>query len=404
MGQKNFHLPFILISFFAAFFSYWIAFLLLSDESMPWYVLALCTGGVVAGISLISFAAVHIYNLLRFLIWTGKKAILPPLLLKKGILILALLFVTGFVSQTVYSLNVETTSNTKKAENLYDIALLLDCSDSVSDQSVAAEACKKLIQSVPEDNRMCFALFTTQIKKEFSLSPLTKNIREDYLDALNDLPQSGGTSLTKAVDWASSMLETSDGSGKKQLIILITDGSSPIHPSVSDAVLEAGIEVYCVRPSDEELRFTDELLTFVGDSNGFDTVVEDKDDLEQLNSLIDEYEGDPNAFKKKVKSHLVLESKHIMYDHSDRSEVPFGITVLRFAIQVLFFAVYSVLMQYYYFRSFGISTALFGILLAPLITAVIFAGSLISFPVLNAVVIAFIMHTLFSRIEVNDYV
>lgn len=370
-------------------------YLCVLSADVSWVLCALATGVSLCLAALAGFGAMHLLNLLR----RKTKLNLPSLLSKTTLLALALLFVLGAAGQALFSFRVrEQTLRPAQDSFTCDIALLVDASDSMNrraDERNAAAA--SLIEATTEDHKMSLGLFTAQIEAEEPLTAMDDKAKAAYNDVLKNAPQKGGTSLTKALEWAVDSLKESEAD--KQIVIVITDGSSPVYPDTAERLTKSGAELYSVRLPGSDEKFTDDFLALVNATGGFDTVLTDVTDKAELDPLVSAFCGLTSDIIGRTETKFGFAPFPILY--TSPFVVAEGVLplVLRLLVQFVFFCLYYLLMQLLLFRRITLPSILIGAGCAVLAVAAVSLSAGVGIGIICVLALALTMHTAFAFIE-----
>ena len=395
MKKKSFDGITLGISLLSAFFVLLLMMTLLNaTASVGWVYRALMTGLIAAVTPLVVFLCVTKLSALR----KRRKIHFPSLSVRTAGILLAALFLTGFVGQCLYSLRFETVAPQVEAKQA-DMMLLLDDSGSVNENGFAGaarRASERLIDGLSSASRLSAAVFTTKIDA-FSNLCVMDNVGKDKLKSTIRAGGSGnGTNLVAALTSAYDTL-TADDNGSVKTVILMTDGGGVVPSDLADAYAAAGVTVHVIRP-DKAARFTAQLTAFAAAVGGSDRAVAENgsgflaDDV--FTVITDICTGLGIGFSESAPTKITFSEGLLLHDTASPS-VRLLDVLIRFAV----FAVLSVLTQYLYFRKITPVLILINVISAAIACAAVTCAGPASLGIITIAAVSLCIESMAVRLQ-----
>ena len=393
--MKKYKIDYVIpaISFVTAGLLLWL-FLWLYDviTFANWWLRALYIGGVLPVTAIITFGAVYLSTLPR----RKTKIRTPKLLSAATAVFLALLFLTGFFGQCIYSAKLLPPSSAANCE----VVLLAD--ESVASKSRSDEwkrAAERFIDGMDNSTALAVGVFTTEVVQSKELTQISDKTKNELKDVLSAPVPDGGTSITKALNWAYKTLEPGMGSDTKQAIVVVSDGNSPVYPPAVQACAEKGVRIYSLRLSGTEGRFTDAFLQTVADTGGFDTAVSDASS-DSIDNLLKAFNGITSDVRANRFGHFEFSKNSVLLDNRNlfTDDLSFSAVLIRFAV----YAITALLFQLICFRKVTLPSIAFvlgGSLIATVLVT-IFGGAHLLVPA--APVLSLTLFTVIAVIQKED--
>lgn len=285
-------------------------------------------------------------------------------------------FGIGAGGQALYMLSI-TESEERQA---VDLVLLLDGSGSMQDKKEDCfQAAEDLIRGMEEENRMAAAAFAAVVLGNTDLTDMDETGKDELTEFIRGIDIVGGTDFEAPLNLAADLLLDQKAEGRRQAVILLSDGEGPVSEETEKRYISEDIALYTVRiVSDDEIRPDEQrVIDLAQNTGGSDTEIRaGEDGSVRVEELLEAFRGAVNRT-----GGAEMSDRMLVYGETGK-----GFLWCAF-IRILVCLLYAVLAGYVYYRKMN-RTQLAGNLISGMILAVliIVSGQLgLGSPLLSAV-------------------
>lgn len=202
----------------------------------------------------------------------GKKVKRARLWWVYVIAVVLLLNILGSVGSLAFMFSPTIVST----ESYADIALLLDCSGSMSSIKDARSATSaEFIEALNENYRLAIIPFGSTIHQSGTtgLNPMTPDNKQTYVSIIGGLLSTGGTDYGEPLELAYSMLTSDTREGAKRSVVILSDAGNSIPDNVRRLYASSDINVYSLRLTENPGTTSanaKQFIDFAKETGGFD--------------------------------------------------------------------------------------------------------------------------------------
>ena len=286
--------------------------------------------------------------------------------LVSAVLAAVLGFGIGAGGQALYMFSI--TENEER--QAVDLVLLLDGSGSMQDKKEDCfQAAEDLIRGMEEENRAAAAAFAAVVLGSTDLTDMDETGKDELTEFIRGIDIVGGTDFEAPLNLAADLLLDRKTEGRRQAVILLSDGEGPVSEETEERYISEGIALYTVRiVSDNEIRPDEQrVIDLAQNTGGSDTEIRaGEDGSVRVEELLEAFRG---AVRRTGGTEM--SDRMLVYGETGK-----GFLWCAF-IRILVCLLYAVLAGYVYYRKMN-RTQLAGNLISGMILAglIIVSGQL----------------------------
>lgn len=274
--------------------------------------------------------------------------------LKTLVIALLLSAVVGAVGQLVYAIEWQTYTTEKVIETKMKgshVVMLMDISGSMLDEKPACmEAACQLIEGLDESTSMQFVAFAAAVKDEnvSAFVPLTADNKISLQTLIQKADMSGGTNFNHPLEIAIKTLEKNQKQDYRNMIIMLTDGTSSIDDSVKKTLTGSDIELFTIRITDGTNDSDTDVQALIQLAAKDFPIKPQSDGSIDVSLILESFRAALNSSRVVTEEHRKL---------ALGSDLVFAANMQDFwwrsIVQVVVFGIFSVLVSFAYYGSFG---------------------------------------------------
>lgn len=302
-------------------------------------------------------------------------------------------FGIGAGGQALYMLSI-TESEERQA---VDLVLLLDGSGSMQDKKEDCfQAAEDLIRGMEEENRAAAAAFAAVVLGNTDLTDMDETGKDELTEFIRGIDIVGGTDFEAPLNLAADLLLDQKAEGRRQAVILLSDGEGPVSEETEKRYISENIALYTVRiVSDDEIRPDEQrVIDLAQNTGGSDTEIRaGEDGSVRVEELLEAFRGAVSRT-----GGAEMSDRMLVYGETGK-----GFLWCAF-IRILVCLLYAVLAGYVYYRKMN-RTQLVGNLISGMILAVliIVSGQLgLGSPLLSAVFFCVLIFAAYTTYDTEE--
>ena len=302
-------------------------------------------------------------------------------------------FGIGAGGQALYMLSI-TESEERQA---VDLVLLLDGSGSMQDKKEDCfQAAEDLIRGMEEENRAAAAAFAAVVLGNTVLTDMDETGKDELTEFIRGIDIVGGTDFEAPLNLAADLLLDQKAEGRRQAVILLSDGEGPVSEETEKRYISEDIALYTVRiVSDDEIRPDEQrVIDLAQNTGGSDTEIRaGEDGSVRVEELLEAFRGAVSRT-----GGAEMSDRMLVYGETGK-----GFLWCAF-IRILVCLLYAVLAGYVYYRKMN-RTQLAGNLISGMILAVliIVSGQLgLGSPLLSAVFFCVLIFAAYTTYDTEE--